>query len=392
MRWINFLHFYQPANLESPKIKQALDQSYWRLLRLMEENERLSLTANFSGCLLKRLQEEGELDFLRRLKRLVSSGRLELVGSAAYHGFLPGLPIEESSRQIKEQEKIIRDIFGPSLKLSGFFLPEMAYSRPLGELIKSLGYDWIILDEIAYSPDLSRRPDADLAYFDAASSLRVIFRNRRLSRAYPPDKLGPLCRQAGAAGKTFITATDAELYGLRHQDPTAELEKLARCPRVKTMTISRFLAGLKGSEKIHLTDCSWESRPAELQSKRPYVLWQDRSNRIHKNLWRLSFLALEAGDKFPKDKNFAWYRWHLVRGLASCTFWWASGRDFSSDFGPYAWSPDDIERGLEDLVRSVRSLSDSRSRQFKLAAEKHYIKIKKLIWEEHWHRHWRQRA
>ena len=68
MIWINFLHFYQPANAEFYNIRKALDKSYWRLLRLLEEHPDLKMTFNVSGCLLERLEEAKEIAFLDRLK------------------------------------------------------------------------------------------------------------------------------------------------------------------------------------------------------------------------------------------------------------------------------------------------------------------------------------
>lgn len=414
MQWLNFLHFYQPANVEFYHIRKALDKSYWRLLRLMEEHPSLHFTINISGCLLERLAENKETAFLGRLKFLVKKKRVELVGSAAYHGFLPLLPEKEIVRQIRANEKILKKHFGRDLKLQGFFLPEMAYSSTAAVIIKRLGYKWLILDEFAYHGGRGQGPDPRRLYVDAASGLKIIFRDRGFSSAYPPDKLWPLFKKIavkkkeeaiikkiavskgrGASKKSeeiLITATDAELYGLRHEDHTAELEKTAKIKGLKTLTLSRFISSLseKTAEKVKLTPSTWESNIAEIKVGHPYILWQNRNNEIQVNLWKLANLSLKLGEKFKNDKNFFWYRWHLVRGLASCTFWWASGRDFSRVYGPYAWSPDEIERGLEDLIRSIRSLFDLRTKKAKLEAEKYYLKVKKLIWEEHWRKHWRK--
>jgi hypothetical protein len=404
MLWLNFLHFYQPANVEFYNIRKALDKSYWRLIRLLEEHPDLRFTINISGCLLERLADEKETAFIERLKFLVKKGRVELTGSAAYHGFLPLLPIDEVVRQIKANEKILRKYFGANFKPAGFFLPEMAYSPDVARIIKRLGYDWLILDEIAYSGNLKRRPVWGDFYIDEDSGLKVIFRNRELSSAYPPDKLKIVLKEPLVTKKlepsgqkqdelgVFMTATDAELYGLRHEDPTAELEKIAKIKGLKTMTISGRGKSVRRKKlaKIKIWPSSWESSPSEVRNKQPFNLWRDRDNKIHSDLWLLAELALNLGSKFKKDKNFPWYRWHLVRGLASCTFWWASARDFSKIYGPYAWSPDDIERGLEDMVRSVRSLNDSKTKKAKLEAEKYYLRIKKRIWKEHWKKHWQK--
>lgn len=393
MIWINFLHLYQPANLDSYNIKLALNKSYYRLLRLMEENNQVRMTWNISGCLLARLQDEGEMDFIKRLQGLVKTGRLELVSSAAYHGFLPLLNKAEVVRQIKENEKILKNFFGSGFKPAGFFLPEMAYSSAVAKIIKGLGYKWLILDELAFTGG-KKRPDFKKYYIDEASGLKIVFRNRSFSGSYPPNNLVKLLKNEKKESQLIITATDAELYGLRHEDPTAVLEKIVKEEKIETKTISEFINEQDRkkfkAEKIKLIFSSWESSRKEVLSGQPFALWSGRNNKIHSLLWRLSYLALDLGEKYQQDKNYKWYRWHLVRGLASCTFWWASARDFSKIFGPYAWSPDGIERGLEDLIRAIRSFNNPRTKKDKLKAENYYLKIKKLIWEEHWRKHWQK--
>jgi predicted glycosyl hydrolase (DUF1957 family) len=399
MLWLNFLHFYQPANAEFYNIRKALDKSYWRLLRLLEEHPEIKMTFNISGCLLERLVEAKEKAFIERLKFLVKKGRVELTGSAYYHGFLPLLPDREVIRQIKENEKILKKIFGKNFKPAGFFMPEMAYAPAVAKIVKKLGYRWIILDEIAYSAGGKDKPDINCSYLDEVSGLKVIFREREFSNSYPPDKLLNLLKvKAGnkneikKAPLVSLSATDAELYGLRHEDPTGEMERVVKLKELKTLTISAWLKKIdkQPAQKIKIWPSSWESTNHEVKTGQAYHLWQDRKNKIQVYLWRLANLSLALEDKYKKDKNYYWYRWHLARGLASCTFWWASARDFSKIYGPYAWSPDDIERGLEDLIRSVRSLHDLKTRKKKLEAEKYYLKIKKLIWEAHWKKHWKK--
>lgn len=399
MRWLNFLHLYQPANIDSFNFKLATDKSYYRLLRLMEENQSLKMTWNITGCLLERLEIEGELDFIKRIKLLVSGGRLELVSSAAYHPLLPLIPSAEAIKQIKENEIILKKFFGKNLKLEGFFLPEMAYSPAVAKLIKALGYKWLIVDELAFDGGQSR-PDFRRLYQDKHSGLTLIFRNRYFSNSYPPDKLTQEIKEHKfnrtinfEQEKIIITATDAELYGLRHKDQSGELEKIVKQENLSTETISEFINRLKLKKvtpiNVAAQACSWETNKADIKNKEPFKLWQSKKNKIHFRLWKLTSLALSMENYFSEDSNYYWYRWHLVRGLASCNFWWASAHDFSKVFGPYAWSPDAIERGLEDLIRAFRSLNSKKSKRYKLQAEKEYLKIKKLIWEEHWKKHWR---
>lgn len=380
MLWLNFLHLYQPANSSSARIKEAVDKSYYRLTRLLEEHPDLRFTANLSACLLERLKEEGYLDLLDRWRRLVSAGRLELVGSAAYHAFLSLLPEAEVRYQIKRQEEITAKILGVDLRGHGFFIPEMAYTPALAKLIKDLGYRWLVLDEASLPAGMV--PAAGAVYQDINSDLLVLVRQRALSDSYSPDLIQGLFAQAQPPD-LLITATDAELYGLRHEDPTAELEKMVKLPGLNSEIISEFLKKAPNPSPVSFRAASWATDWLT-DGRQPFIIWHNYHNRLQLKMWRLTRLVLAAGAKYPQDPNYIWYRWHLDRGLASCMFWWASGRDFSHNFGPKAWSPDEVETGLNDLIRAIRSLQAPESRKEKIAAEKLLAKIRYCLWRRHW--------
>jgi predicted glycosyl hydrolase (DUF1957 family) len=382
MLWLNFIHLYQPANSQSERIKEAVDKSYLRLTRLLEEHPALHFTANISGCLLERLRDDGFTDLLARWRVLVKSGRLELVGSAAYHGFLPFLPEEEILYQIKRQEEITADILGVDLRGGGFFLPEMAYTPVLAQLLKKSGYSWLILDE-ASLPDKAM-PREQAAYLDINSDLRVLVRQRDYSNTYIPDLIKKLSDH-NSQPSLLVTATDAELYGLRHEDPTAKLEKMVSLPDLQTATISDFLSTAK-TEPLIFQSASWETDRSQDRSQ-VFAVWRNPHNRLQKDLWKLADIILAAGKKYNNDVNYAAYRWHLDRGLASCMFWWASGRDFFQNFGPKAWNPDEVENGLNDLIRAVRSLQDKRSSREKVVAEKLLSRIRFRLWRRHWQKY-----
>lgn len=390
MLWINFVHLYQPANADAFIIKEAVEKSYERLVRALEENPHIKFTANISGCLILRWRELGYSDLIARIGRLVARGQLELTGTAAYHPILPLIPEKEAECQIKENEKILRDSFGENFKPRGFFLPESAYGREAAKIIKKLGYEWIILDEIALNGKLGKT-DYDKTYVDAESGLKIIFRQRQLSKSYVPKTLLKQLEHGRNPDYPAVTATDAELYGLRHEDPDGELEKLLRRHDYETETVSGFLdKGGRRTEKIKPVASSWESLPEELADDKPYNLWYNKENPIQKKLWRLALMAYRVAEAYPHDKCRQWARWHLVRGLASCTFWWASAKDFLL-FGPISWNPDEIERGLNELIRSIRAIDNEATRDVKLSAEKLYVQIKQLVWERHWAYYWKKR-
>ncbi|MFA4834207.1 MAG: polysaccharide deacetylase family protein [Patescibacteria group bacterium] len=387
MLWINFLHLYQPVNTDARFIKEATELSYSRIIRALEEHPNLKFTLNITGALILRWEELGYGDLLKRLNNLREKGQIELTGTAAYHPLLPLIPKEEVIRQIKENEEILQKHFGKNFRPRGFFIPEMAYGAKVAKIIKKLGYEWIILDEIANGGKLGET-DFNKIYEDRNSGLKIIFRSRRFSESFVPQTLNKISIEK--SDNLIITATDAELYGLRHNDQTGEFENILKNPDLETKTISEFIDEREKAEKIKPLSGSWVSTEEELKNGQPYILWSDKKNKIQKNIWKLANLAYKTAEKYKKDDNAYWARWHLVRGLASCSFWWASGKDFSHIFGPLSWNPDEIERGVNELIRAVRALDDANTRKTKIKAEKLYLKIKKLVWKKHWTYYWKK--
>jgi hypothetical protein len=184
---------------------------------------------------------------------------------------------------------------------------------------------------------------------------------------------------------TIITGTDGEMYGHFHKDWQGHLEKILQNDDLTIQTISQYIKTLKQEKYITLRTASWETTESELKKRTPFALWQHPKNKIHQDLWKLVALAIKLVNQNKKDQNYKWARWHLDRGLSSCTFWWASATK-PSDFSPLTWNPDMIDNGSEELVRSIRSLKKVATGQ-RIKAERLYIQIKKNTWETHWRKY-----
>lgn len=382
--WVNLLHFYQPPTADDKTIIEAAEKSYKRIISALKRNRQIKFTLNITGCLLSRLEILGYKELINDLKKMLVNGQIELTGSAAFHPILALLPDEEIIRQIKINEKILKKFFGQKFRAQGFFIPEAAYGVNVAKIVKQLNYRWIMLDEISADIKVGRLNFSNL-YIDENSNLKILFRQRQISKKYPPKVIFKLIKELKS--KTVITATDAELYGLRHRDFSYTFEKLLKRPEIKTLTASEYLAGLDRPKKITLRASSWESTKKELKNNLPYFLWCDKKNKIQTLLWQLTGSAIANINKYIKDQNYFWARQHIDRGLASCTFWWASNHNFKL-YGPISWNPDEIEKGANELIRSIRSLSSPKTKPEKIKAEKLYIKINQLIWHKHWHYYW----
>ena len=382
--WINLLHFYQPPSADNETIIEAAEKSYKRIISALKRHPQIKFTLNLTGCLLDRLEILGYGGLINDLKTMLLSGQVELTGSAAFHPILALLPDKEIIRQIKMNEEILKKYFGAEFSAPGFFIPEAAYGIKVAKIVKKLNYRWIMLDEISVSPKLNQLNSSNL-YIDKNSDLKILFRQRQNSKKYAPQVIFKLIK--GLKEQTIITVTDAELYGLRHKDFSYAFEKLLKRPEIKTLTASEYLTGLSQVKKISARASSWESTEKELKNNLPYFLWQSKKNKIQILLWQLAGAAIANINKYPKDRNYFWSRQHLDRGLASCTFWWASAHDFKL-YGQISWNPDEIEKGANELIKSIRALADPKTKPAKIKAEQLYIKIKQLIWHKHWHYYW----
>ncbi|MBU0636650.1 MAG: hypothetical protein ABH818_02255 [Patescibacteria group bacterium] len=382
--WINFLHFYQPPTANNETVIEAAEKSYKRIISALKRNPSIVFTINITGCLLNKLADLGYYDLIKDINYLITKKQIELTGSAAFHPILEFLPNKEIDRQIKINEQILKKYFGINFKPEGFFIPEAAYGPHTAKIVKKFNYQWLILDEISLTGKLNKT-DSSVLYLDKKSNLKIIFRERIFSKDYVPTTIFKLIEEQ--QDKLIITGTDAELYGLRHTDFTAKFEKLLKRPEITTITISKYLSNLKNKQTISLVNSSWESTEKKLKKNLPYHLWFDQKNNIQTNLWQLANLAITVNNKYQTDQNFFWSRQHLDKGLASCTFWWASAHDFKL-FSSISWNPDEIEKGVNELIRSIRALANPKTKQIKIQAEKLYIKIKRLIWQKHWHYYW----
>lgn len=377
--WINILHLYQPPTIEKETLKVVVAESYQPLVKLLKNNPGFKISLNINSCLSYLLYEFGYQKLLEDLSYLINKGQVELLDTAAYHPILPLLTDKEINKQIKINWEMNQGLLKIKKKPQGFWLPECAYSRRTAEIIKNNGYKWIVLDEISYQGGFNK-VNYNKKYKIKDLDLTVIFRNRQLSRSYVPDTLIDLINK-NALPDIIITATDGEIYGHRHIDFKHNLEKIIKHPKITTKTVSEFLKDLKEEEFCEPIASNWDSEIAELKKNKPYFIWYNKKNKIHMRLWKLARLAYELVEKHEGKEDYWWARLHLEKGMSSCTFWWASDKDFRL-FGSPAWKPDEVEKGANELIRAIRSLNIDK--KIKIKAEKLYFKLKRQLWLKHW--------
>lgn len=342
MKWANFFHIYQPAGQQPDILEAVVAQSYRPVLEGLKKYPKVGITMNISGVLLEMFDRGSYHDLLDIIRELVKEGRLELTGSAKYHALLPFLPEQEIVRQIEENNKTLNFYLG-DYRPRGFFPPEMAYDPKIIPILEDFGFNWLILDEIAYQGK-TMAVDYNKLYKIKNSKLGVYFREREPSNLIMGATVRSLASFKEVWGKELLegryllTGMDGETFG--HHRPGLEklLLELFASDELNLVTISELSSFYSETLEIEPVKSTWASSEEEIKKGIQFLSWSDPDNEIHawqKELLDLSLKSVYALDK--QDPAYAEIRQAMDEALSSDQFWWASGKPW--------WSLEEIVRG-----------------------------------------------
>lgn len=367
MKWANFLHIYQPAGQQPDILAAVAAQSYRPILEGIRDHKNVQLTFNINGALLELFDKHKYHNLIDILRQLGKEGRLEFTGSAKYHAFLPFLSPEEIIRQVQTNNETLTYFLGKENKIKGFFPPEMGYDSKLPAIIESLGFEWIILDEIACT-GMPGQVDYSKIYKIKNSGLDVFFRERRLSNLimsavvrspetlkeamtgdFPPEKADP--PPAEKSNRYLVTAMDGETFG--HHRPGLEkmlidIFSFSDFDLIKISDVKNYYHDVVEVEPVKST---WASSKEDIDKDIQFLSWSDPENPIHAWQRHLYDLTLAEVKVLPKTHP----SWNLVRekmDMASSSdhFWWASAKPW--------WSLEMIELGAYRLLDTIRHVPD----------------------------------
>jgi hypothetical protein len=355
MIWANFLHIYQPPTQTSEWVKRITEESYRKLFNGLEGLDNAKLTMNANGVLLEHFEREGEHDVLAKMKGLLEAGKLELTGSAKYHPLLPFLSPREIERQIKLNEETHKKYFGDAYKPKGFFPPEMGFSPEIAKVIKDLGYEWIIVDELSFPHRVQQFNPSTIYQIKGLDDFSIYFRERRISWIILSGQVGTgnlLVQSLGDRlhrDEYLLTAMDGETFG--HHRPGLEqlLFEIYNAGEIKTDFISNLPNHFTKREQIEPLPSTWALMEKDLERSEPFARWNDSDNEIHVLQWQLTNLALEQIEKADTSHNdFISARNMLDRAIHSDQYWWASAKPW--------WSIEMIERGAKELLEAIKTM------------------------------------
>jgi len=358
MYWSNFLHIYQPPTQTEEIVRKVTDESYRKLVRVLQEAPAGRITLNINAVLTEQLARYGLEDVIKGLRELAERGQVEFTASAIYHPILPLIPRDEVIRQIKLNTDVNRRHFGEVYRPVGFFPPEMCYSYEVAQAVAEMGFRWIIVDELAYDGKIGSVKYDRLYKIEGLGDFMVFFKERPFSAGitygeYPSADPFLAALEGKLEEHTYLlTGTDGEVYG--HHRPGQEklLSEVFARGTPETCTISQLIERFDRVDEVNPLASSWSTWEDEMAQGIPYPQWRYPGHELHELQWRLTEFALKTVKEAPTGSpGFLEARRLLDEGLHSCQYWWASCRPW--------WSVEMIEWGARNLHRAVESLRDA---------------------------------
>lgn len=194
-----YLHVHQPFRVRPYTVFDAgVDSDYWRsglneevlkkvaeksyrptnalLLELLEQYPDFRVSFSITGTVIEQLRAWAP-DVLEDFKKLVATGRAEVVAETYHHSLAFFYSRAEFERQVAQHHALIKEVFGVSPKV--FRNTELSYNNELAAWADQAGYDGIITEgwEGALnwrSPNFMYRP----AY---TKNIKLLLKNYKLS-------------------------------------------------------------------------------------------------------------------------------------------------------------------------------------------------------------------
>jgi hypothetical protein len=141
------IHAHQPCGNFEHVLEKAFDTCYLPFLEHLEKYPGVHLGLHYSGPLLTWI-ERHRPEYFVRLKELVQSGQVELVGGGFYEPILVSIPPEDQLEQITRLACYLEKHFGR--RPSGAWLAERVWEPQLPTTLAAAGVAYTLVDDMHF--------------------------------------------------------------------------------------------------------------------------------------------------------------------------------------------------------------------------------------------------
>jgi len=276
---------------------------YW--LNLIHDFRELNITLSLSGTFLEQAlsyRRFGE-KVISNLKKLVDTGRVELLGETYYHSLSFLYDIQEYLEQIQKHRNVIQELF--DYEPISFRNTELIYHKHLAEIIRQLGYRTIVASKVYDKMDDRGLSGGIASKFQLTADETELIARYRIAK--PQDNISVLLNETTVSRGLFIMSdveeakdvilnsemklinffTDFEIYGEHNKDKNNGLLQVMR-DIIKSSIDSGMLlntvteAGKRFREGEYSSDeyTTWANSFHDLRT----WVGQDNQNKAHRKM------------------------------------------------------------------------------------------------------------
>ena len=146
------------------------------LMELLQTHPEFKVSLSITGTFIEQARIYSP-DVIDDFKKLVDTGRVEIVGETYYHSLAYFYSQEEFVSQVKAHERLIQETFGVTPKV--FRNTELSYTNSLAKWAEEAGYVGILCE--GWDPILGWRSPNYLYRPEGTSRIGLLMKNYRLS-------------------------------------------------------------------------------------------------------------------------------------------------------------------------------------------------------------------
>ena len=368
MKKINFafgIHNHQPIGNFDHVFEDAYQHAYLPFFEVLEHHPKIKMALHFTGILFEWILNHHP-EFIHHLRKLVESGRIEMMTGGFYEPIMMTIPDEDKFGQIDKLSKFVYKHTG--YKPQGMWLAERVWEPHLPKPLAQAGIKYTVVDDSHFkyaglrSEELfgyyvSEHNGYTLNIFPICEKMRYTIPFRE-----PEETIEHLRSVATDAGERLVVfADDGEKFGIwpetyKHCYKDKWLDRFFtqlenNLDWINLVHFSTALQDMKPIGRVYLPTASYREMgewvlPAKaiheyedfnhwLEERdvpkdfliyvrggfwRNFLAKYPEANNLHKKMLRVSRRYLRV-EQVTKGKKIQRVRDHLYAGQCNCPYW-----------------------------------------------------------------------
>jgi len=329
------IHNHQPVGNFGWVFNEAYKTSYQPFLEVLEKHPKVKMALHYTGPLLDWFIEN-KPDFIRRIKKLVKSGQVEMLTGGYYEPILPIIPDRDKIGQIKMLSSYLKDGIGYDPK--GLWVAERVWESYLPKPLKEAGVEYVFVDDYHFK-FAGLNPEQIFGYYvteEEGNKLFIFPGSEKLRYTIPfkevHETIDYLRSIASEFPKSVTYADDGEKFGLwpgtyKWVYEEGWLERFFTALEensdwIDLTTPGEFLKKAPPTDRVYLSSASYkEMMEWSGGFFRNFLVKYSESNNMHKKMMYVSdaIAALAAEGKQVAKLEQA--RKELYKGQCNCGYW-----------------------------------------------------------------------